>query len=91
MPSNDCLITTVNLPTRQRRQQLKAIPFVLEEQLAVDIETMHFAVGKRSESGQIQVIAVSKSKMIHWADILNEAGIAATSALATCIKQSSGK
>ena len=53
VPSNDCLVTTVALPTRQRRQQLKAIPFALEEQLADNIDDMHFAIGDRREDGGI--------------------------------------
>ncbi len=81
LPASDCLVTSVTIPSTQRRQQLKAIPFALEEQLADDIESMHFAVGKRSENGELAVIAIAKSKMQHYLDILGEAKIIPTAIL----------
>ena len=81
VPSNDCLVTRVAIPTRQRRQQLKAIPFAVEEQLADDVEEMHFAIGKRRNDGQLPVVAVAKSKIDNWSTILIEAGFKATAML----------
>jgi len=81
VPSNDCLISQVALPTRQRRQQLKAIPFVLEEQIADDIDSMHFAIGKRTDHGQLPVIAVAKNKMQHWQQSLDDAGFSISAML----------
>jgi len=74
VPSCDCLVTQVSIPTRQRRQQLKAIPFAVEEQLAGDIEEMHFAIGKRRNDGILPVVAVAKNKMENWIQMLTEAG-----------------
>ena len=81
VPSSDCLVTRVKLPTSQRRQQLKAIPFALEEQIADDIESMHFALGKNLDDGQLPVIAVAKNKMSHWLSILEQAEISVTAML----------
>lgn len=81
VPSNDCLVTRVAIPSQQRRQQLKAIPFAVEEQLADDIEEMHFSIGKRLTDGQLPVIAVSRKKMQKWLQILAEANISATAIL----------
>ncbi len=81
VPSSDCLVTRVAIPTNQRRQQLKAIPFAVEEQLAEDIDAVHFAIGKRDSEQNLHVIAVSKSKMEHWLTLLNNAGISATTML----------
>jgi len=81
VPSSDCLVTRVSLPTRQRRQQLKAIPFALEEQIATDIDDMHFAIGKRTGDGHLSVVAVAKTKMQHWIDVLTEADIFASAML----------
>jgi len=78
VPAIDCLVTQVAIPSRQKRQQLKAIPFALEEQLADDIEDMHFAIGKRKNDGQLPVVAVSKTKVDNWLQILNAAGISAS-------------
>ena len=84
VPSTDCLVTTVLLPTKQRRQQIKALPFALEEQIAVDIEEMHFAIGQRREDGLLSVIAVSKVKMQSWLDSLANSGISVVSMLPLC-------
>jgi general secretion pathway protein L len=84
VPSTDCLVTTVSIPTKQRRQQIKAIPFALEEQIAADIEEMHFAIGQRREDGLLSVIAVSKAKMQFWLDSLLNNGITIVSILPLC-------
>jgi len=81
VPSSDCLVTRVSIPTRQRRQQIKAVPYAIEEQLAEDIEDIHFAIGQRDTEQNLPVIAVSKSKMGNWLSVLNEAGVSATAIL----------
>ncbi|MFT5450642.1 MAG: general secretion pathway protein L [Enterobacterales bacterium] len=84
VPSTDCLVTSVLLPTKQRRQQIKAIPYALEEQIAADIEEMHFAIGQRRDDGSLSVIAVSKAKMQFWLDTLLDSGISVVSMLPLC-------
>jgi len=75
VPSDDCLVTTIVMPTHQRRQQLKAVPFAVEEQLAENIDDIHFAIGKRDSEQKLPVVAVSKKKMTYWSNILQDAGI----------------
>ncbi len=81
VPSSDCLVTQVAIPSKQRRQQLKAIPFAVEEQLADDIDDIHFAIGKRHDDGHLPVIAVANDKMESWLQILHDAGISAKAML----------
>ncbi|MCP3673793.1 MAG: type II secretion system protein GspL [Gammaproteobacteria bacterium] len=81
VPSRDCLVTQVAIPSKQRRQQLKAVPFAVEEQLADDIEDIHFAIGKRSDDGCLPVIAVSNEKMQGWIQLFTAAGISAKAML----------
>jgi len=78
VPSNDCFVTRVSIPTNQRRQQIKAVPFAIEEQLAEDIDDIHFAIGKRGSDQKLPVIAISKHKMEYWLTVLTDAGISAT-------------
>jgi general secretion pathway protein L len=54
-------ISTVTIPGRNTRQRLKAAPFVLEEQLASDLDDMHFAFKTEAESDDILVLAIDKS------------------------------
>jgi len=75
VPSEDCLVTSIAMPTQQRRQQIKAVPFAVEEQLAENIEDVHFAIGKRDSEQQLPVVAISKKKVAQWTGILKDAGI----------------
>lgn len=90
--SDDLLLTEAKLPaSRNRRRLLQAIPFALEDELAEDIEQLHFAIGKETqikaattEEGDeapasnltaIPVAIIDKTKMREWLDLLQEAGI----------------
>ncbi len=75
VPSKDCLVTSITMPTQQRRQQLKAVPFAIEEQLAENIEDVHFSIGKRDREQNLPVIAVSRENMTLWLNVLKDADI----------------
>ncbi|MBI5450371.1 MAG: type II secretion system protein GspL [Gammaproteobacteria bacterium] len=79
VPSADVMLLRAMVPTRQRQQMLKAIPYVVEDQLASDVEQMHFAIGERGDDGAVAVAAVARHKMQLWRTMLEEAGIPATS------------
>src|SRR5580704_1784457 len=49
VPSTDVLITDVELPVKSGVRVQQVVPYALEEQLAADIETLHFAVGARDQ------------------------------------------
>lgn len=71
VPSQDVLLTTVNLPKMNRNRLIQAIPFVLEEHLVQDVELMHFAVDSQQEDGSILVAAIADEKMRVWLDLLS--------------------
>jgi len=83
IPAQDCLVTQVVIPSNQRRQQLKAIPFMLEESLAEDIEQMHFALGKRDSNGSVPVCAIAKESLSKYQQRLESIGIQANMIVAT--------
>jgi general secretion pathway protein L len=67
VPSSDVLITEVELPQKSGVRPQQIAPFALEEQLAADIETLHFAVGVRDErSARTAVAVVTRSLMDQW-------------------------
>ena len=45
VPGTDVGLFSVELPTTNRRQALKTIPFMLEDELAADIDLLHFVHG----------------------------------------------
>lgn len=75
VPAAEVLTTTVNIPVRGTAKLLAALPFALEDQLAEDVEKLHFAAGTRRDDGQIPVAIVAHERMEFWMGILSEAGI----------------
>ncbi len=54
-------LESVNVPSQNRQRQLQAVPFALEDNLAVDIEDMHFALGKKQADDLLPVISITRS------------------------------
>ena len=75
VPATDVLLTSVHIPARSSTKIRKALPFALEEDLAEDIENLHFAVGARQENNSLPVAVVSNEIMAGWMTALNDAGI----------------
>jgi general secretion pathway protein L len=76
VPSGDVLMTDVELPVKGGVRAQQVAPFALEEQLAADIETLHFAVGARDEvSGKTAVAVVTRELMNQWTAALTAAGL----------------
>lgn len=76
VPGSDVLITEVELPQKSGVRPQQIAPFALEEQLAAEIETLHFAVGARDErTGRTAVAVVTKSLMERWIAVLAEVGL----------------
>ena len=75
LPIEDLFITTVAVQTRNRKQLEKAIPFALEDELAEDIEALHFSIGQRTADGEYPVIVISKAKLDHLISTLSGANI----------------
>ena len=78
VPATSVLTTTVDIPVKGGSRLLAALPFALEEQLADDVDNLHFAAGKRHPSGALPVAAVSLRNMQAWLTILDDAGISAS-------------
>jgi general secretion pathway protein L len=45
---------------------LRALPFALEEQIAEDIEALHFAAGRPAPDGSIPAAAVDREQLEGW-------------------------
>ena len=69
-PGEEVLLTLANIPSKQYRQIVQAVPYAIEEQLAMDVEDCFFALGSRNVNDQIQVAVVERSRMIEWLDRL---------------------
>jgi general secretion pathway protein L len=75
VPATEALTTVVDLPIRGGAKLLAALPYALEEHVATDIETLHFAAGERRDSGVRPVAAIARATLDEWLAVLDEAGI----------------
>lgn len=74
-PAVDVLLTSVVLPVRGAAKILRALPFALEEQIAEDIEALHFAAGRPTADGSVTAAAVDREQLEGWLQNLREAGL----------------
>jgi len=75
VPGVDVLLTSVAVPTRRRQRIAAAVPYLLEDQLAADVDRVHFALGESNNRGKISVAVVSSARMEEWLSRLQEYGI----------------
>ena len=81
VPASEVLTFSVNLPAKGSRL-IAALPYALEDQVADDIENLHFAPGKRHKSGKLAVAVVARQTLAGWLEQLDEAGIQPASIIA---------
>lgn len=65
VPTTAVTFHSLTIARQARRQLQQALPFMLEERLAVDVETVHCAV-LAWDGDRATVAVVAKSKMVHW-------------------------
>lgn len=77
VPASDVVLKQVNLPAKPNRQLLQALPYMLEEEQAEDIEKLFLALGSTEQhDGQYsqQVAVCQHQRMQQWLSWLQEAG-----------------
>ncbi|ACZ77667.1 MULTISPECIES: type II secretion system protein GspL [Dickeya] len=74
VPSTDVTLHNLSLPRQSRRQLLQAIPFMLEEQVASDIDQLHFAV-MDMQGDTATVAVVQKSRLQAWLTLCEALGV----------------
>ncbi len=74
VPGTEVLTAYTSIPAKGARL-LIALPFALEDQLADDVDNLHFATGKRREDGRLPVAVVTRRQVQDWLDALAVAGI----------------
>ncbi len=75
------LLTDANIPSKNQQKLIQAIPYALEEQLAEDIDNLHFALGKRTDKGNIAVAVIARQKIEQYLQQLSTIGINPTAIL----------
>jgi general secretion pathway protein L len=85
VPGTDVLLMEPELPAKAGTKLAQIVPYALEEQLAADIDDLHFAIGRRggadlsgrrvSDSARTPVAVVARALMDEWLSVVQAAGI----------------
>jgi len=76
VPGTDVLLTEPEVPMKAGTKLQQVVPFALEEQLADDIDDLHFAIGKRAgDSSRTPVAVIRRSLMDEWLRSLRTSGL----------------
>ena len=76
VPTEQVLLTAVDLPLPLRRQRLAALPFAIEDRIAEPIETVHVALGQAVSPGRYLAGVVAPAVMLGWTAQAAAAGLA---------------
>ena len=92
-PGTEVVLAEPELPVRSGPRLAQVVPFALEELLAGDVESFHFAVGKVGEGSRAPVAAVEKQRIEGWLQRLAEEGLVpeAIYAETSCLPANPGK
>jgi len=74
-PGTDVLLAEPVVPLKSGGKLAQVVPFALEEQLAHDVDDLHFAIGKRDGRPGVPVAVASHERMQTWLSQLRAAGI----------------
>ncbi len=77
VPGQHVVLAQVNIPSKQSRQIQLALPFMLEEGLANEMNDNFLALGPRLANGNLSVAVVTHKHMTHWLTQLTDARIKA--------------
>src|SRR5579862_6210630 len=76
VPSTDVLLAEPEVPPKAGAKLQQLVPYALEEQLADDIDDLHFAIGKRAgDTTRTPVAVVARTLMDEWLTTLRSSGI----------------
>ncbi len=76
VPGTDVLLAEPEVPMKAGTKLQQVVPFALEEQLADDIDDLHFAIGKRApDSSKTPVAVIRRSLMDEWLTSLKSSGL----------------
>jgi general secretion pathway protein L len=75
VPATQVLRLQAELPAGGRSRLMQVLPFALEDQLADDIEELHFAAGPRTADGRISVAVMNREELAGLLGRLRGAGM----------------
>lgn len=80
----ELLLEEASVPIANLSKAHKAVPYVLEEQLAQDVEASHFAFGSRLPEGNIPVAVIARASLGWIIDQCQEYGLKPVEVIPEC-------
>lgn len=74
-PGTRCLLANATVPGRNRQKVMRAVPYALEEQVADEVENLHFALGPAQEKDNWPVAALERRHLDKLLSDAVEAGL----------------
>lgn len=74
-PASDVRLASAKVPAKQPAKILQAVPYALEEQVAEDVESLHFAIGPKQPDGSVPVAIVSRDRLARLLARLRARGV----------------
>ncbi len=74
-PGETITLRPVLLPSRKRATWARAVPYALEDQLADDIEALHFALGATPDGERLPVAVIAHTMLRAWLDACGHTGL----------------
>ncbi|MBD1576007.1 type II secretion system protein GspL [Vibrio sp. S11_S32] len=84
LPSSHVLLTQITVPSGAARQLNSMLPFLMEDTLTQDIESMHFSV-LHKHNDQATVATVERDLLARWVDDFKAVGIELKRILPDCL------
>lgn len=78
VPGNDVLLAEAPVPGGSQARAMQAIPYALEEQLADDVDKLHFALGAKDRDDNYPVAVIGRATMDTVTEQCQEAGLRPT-------------
>lgn len=72
IPGEQVTCLSIQLPAGTQRHLSQAIPYLVEEQLAAPLESLHIAHAQPTQSRQCQVLVMDKGLMAEWHGIAGQ-------------------
>ncbi|MFZ4790190.1 MAG: type II secretion system protein GspL [Candidatus Competibacteraceae bacterium] len=74
-PGETITLHPIPLPSRKRSTWARAVPYALEDALADDIETLHFALAAAPDDGRLPVAVIAHAQLRAWLETCSAAGL----------------
>ncbi len=78
IPGNDVLLAEAPVPGGSQARAMQAIPYALEEQLADDVDRLHFALGTKDRDDNFPVAIIGRDSMDTITEQCQNAGLRPT-------------